>query len=166
VWTQEKVDVASEGECSSKGGVFRGKRSAKGQEPGAGKCYTYMVVKRICLMVAFKLHPESASYAWEYRGGCYGNGQIAVYEKAIPGTIYHFNDVPIEVREDESMSVAFGNAGSAISSSLSPVFQFISSLFLFLALIFGILFAVFFLKAVKASGAGSSMDHKEQIDIE
>ncbi len=125
-----------------------------------------MVVKRVCLMIAFKLHPETASYAWEYRGGCYGSGDIAVYEKAIPGTVYHFNDVPIEVREDESLYVEFGNATSAFSTYLSPIFQFISSIFLFLALIFGILFAVFFLKAIKASGAGSSMDHKEQIDIE
>jgi hypothetical protein len=166
VWNQETTDVASESECSSKGGIFRGKKVKKGEDTGAGKCYVYMVVKRVCLMIAFKLHPETASYAWEYRGGCYGSGEIAVYEKAVPGQVYRFSEVPIEVREDESLYVEFGNASSAISSSLSPVFHIISSIFLFLALVFGILFAVFFFKAVKASGTGSSMDHKEQIDTD
>lgn len=33
-------------------------------------------------MIAYKEHPETASYTWEYRGGCYGDGKIAVYELA------------------------------------------------------------------------------------
>ena len=36
-------------------------------------------------MIAYKEHPETASYTWEYRGGCYGSGDIAVYETAVPG---------------------------------------------------------------------------------
>ena len=56
-------------------------------------------------MVAFKVHPKTSSYYWEYRGGCYGSGDIGVYEKAIPGTDYKFDSIPIEVREDESLYV-------------------------------------------------------------
>lgn len=61
-----------------------------------------MVLKRICLMIAYKEYPETASYTWEYRGGCYGSGSIAVYERAVLGQEYHFDNIPIEVREDES----------------------------------------------------------------
>ena len=64
VWTQDVEDVASESAC--KGGVYRKKTFGDG-----GKCYTYNILQRICLMVAYTEHPESASYTWEYRGGCY-----------------------------------------------------------------------------------------------
>ena len=63
-------------------------------------------------MVAFKVHPKTSSYYWEYRGGCYSSGDIGVYEKAIPGTDYKFDSIPIEVREDESLYVSVGNFGS------------------------------------------------------
>lgn len=51
-------------------------------------------------MIAYVEHPETASYSWEYRGGCYQGGNIGVYERAIPDTDYLFDHVPIEVRED------------------------------------------------------------------
>jgi hypothetical protein len=60
-------------------------------------------------MIAFKSHPETASYYWEYRGGCYGSGEIGVYVRAKPGEEYHFNNVPIEVREDESLYSSMEN---------------------------------------------------------
>lgn len=44
----QKVD--SESQCGD--GLFFA--SANGQ---GGKCYTYMILKRICLMVAFKDYP-------------------------------------------------------------------------------------------------------------
>ena len=50
-------------------------------------------------MISYKEHPETASYTWEYRGGCYGSGKIAVYEPATPGEEYRFDSVPIEIRE-------------------------------------------------------------------
>jgi hypothetical protein len=42
-------------------------------------------------MVAYKEHPETASYTWEYRGGCYTGGNIAVYGKATVGEEYRFD---------------------------------------------------------------------------
>ena len=50
--------------------------------------------------MAYKEHPESASYAWEYVSGCYDGGEVAFYEKAVIGTEYDFTYIPIEVRED------------------------------------------------------------------
>lgn len=104
VWNQEAYQVSSESECYSRGGIYRQSMKEEG-----GLCYMYMIVKRICLMVAYTEHPETASYTWEYRGGCYEGGNIAVYERAVPGEEYHFDDIPIEVREDESLYVALGN---------------------------------------------------------
>jgi hypothetical protein len=63
-------------------------------------------------MIAFKEHPKTSSYSWEYRGGCYGTGDIGVYEKGYPGQEYRFNSIPIEVREDESLYVLAGNISS------------------------------------------------------
>ena len=154
VWTQEKSQVNTESECSYNGGIYVPSMRASG-----GKCYTYMVAKRVCLMIAYKEHPETASYTWEYRGGCYDDGEIAVYEKAIPGEEYHFDSIPIEIREDESLYVAFENAGAQVDSALSPIFYFLSTISLLLALISGILFAVFFFRAWKESQMGDRMKH-------
>lgn len=108
VWQQDRSHLSSESECTSKSGVFIPALKGDG-----GKCYNYYVAKRICLMVAYKEHPETASYTWEYRGGCYGSGgEIAVYEKAVPGEEYRFDHVPIEIREDESLNVMFDNIES------------------------------------------------------
>ena len=63
-------------------------------------------------MVAFKDYPQTSSYSWEYRGCCYGNGEIGIYEKGLPGTQYKFDNIPIEVREDESLYVLAGNLSS------------------------------------------------------
>ena len=119
-----------------------------------------MIAKRICLMVAYTEHPETASYTWEYRGGCYEGGNMAVYEKAVPGEEYHFDDVPIEVREDESLYVALGNVEAEVNSTLSPLFYFFSSLSLFLAFISGIVFAVLFFKMWFSAQSGSNMRHQ------
>jgi hypothetical protein len=69
VWDQNSEDSPSDSDCSSKGGVFR-----KNINGNNGKCYTYWVLERICLMIAYTEYPETASYGWEYRGGCYKDG--------------------------------------------------------------------------------------------
>lgn len=110
-------------------------------------------------MVAYTEHPETASYTWEYRGGCYEGGSIAVYEKAVPGEEYHFDDVPIEVREDESLYVLLENAGAQTESFFSPIFYGLSSLCLLLAFVSAILFAVFFFKMYNAAQSNNNMKH-------
>jgi len=39
----------------------------------------------MCLVVAYVEHPETASYSWEYKGGCYKGGNIGVYEPGVVG---------------------------------------------------------------------------------
>jgi hypothetical protein len=111
-------------------------------------------------MVAFKEHPETASYTWEYRGGCYGQGSdIAVYEKAVAGEEYRFDHIPIEVREDESLYVMFDNLESEAGATLSPIFLFISTLALIFAIAAGIAVAVLFFRAWKGAQIGDRMRH-------
>ena len=95
-------------------------------------------------MTAYTEHPETASYTWEYRGGCYSGGEIAVYEKAVPGQEYFFDNVPIEVREDESLYNAFQNTQSYLTAGLGPIFNLLSVTFLVIALLSGIMFAYFY----------------------
>jgi hypothetical protein len=77
-------------------GVFKG-------DPEAGvlgKCYTYDVLKAVCLEVGLTIDPESFEETWEYRGGCFENDSPTLYERAVPGTTYNFDYIPIEVRAD------------------------------------------------------------------
>ena len=42
-------------------------------------------------MIAYKSHFQTSSYFWEYRGGCYGSGEIGIYEAATLGQEYRFD---------------------------------------------------------------------------
>jgi hypothetical protein len=111
-------------------------------------------------MVAYTEHPETASYTWEYRGGCYTGGDIAIYEKAVPGTDYFFEYIPIEVREDESLYNAIANTNAQVTAGLGPFFSILSVTFLGFAFLSGTLFAYYFFMAFKnVQGGGSSHRH-------
>ena len=113
-------------------------------------------------MVAFKIHPKTNSYYWEYRGGCYSDGDIGIYEKAAPGTDYKFDSIPIEVREDESLYVAVGNVGSQARNIFSPIFYFITYTFLTLGILSSLAFvAIFF---IKRDSDIPNIPHQEQVD--
>ena len=152
--------VESESECSSKDGIYIPYVKKDG-----GKCYTYLILKRICLMVAFKVHPKTSSYSWEYRGGCYGTGEIGVYEKATLGSEYRFDQIPIEVREDESLYVLAGNISSDVRNSSSPILMFLSTLFMILAFLCAIGFAILYIRQLKNVDS-AAMAHREQVDAE
>ena len=76
VWKQYIEDVSGESSCRSPG-VFH----SSNKNDGTGKCYTYDVLKHICMTIAYVEHPETASYTWEYTGGCYHGNEAAYYEK-------------------------------------------------------------------------------------
>lgn len=102
-------------------------------------------------MVAFKVHPKTSSYYWEYRGGCYGSGDIGVYEKAVPGTEYKFDSIPIEVREDESLYVAAGNVGSQARNLVTPLIYFFAYAFMYLAIFSVLVFLAILARSWKLS---------------
>jgi hypothetical protein len=121
-----------------------------------GKCYTYQVLKRICLLIAFRENPKTSSFYWEYRGGCYTNGEIGVYEKATPGNEYRFDSIPIEVRDDDSLFTR----SDKVRGIASSVFYFASSACLFVALILALTFAGLFYTSWKANQEGSGFTHQ------
>jgi hypothetical protein len=72
---------------------------AKISDSAPGRCYSYEVVDRICLTVKYEEHPDTASYSWNYAGGCFEDGSFARYTQADVGSTYSMDKLPIEVRQ-------------------------------------------------------------------
>jgi hypothetical protein len=51
------------------------------------------------VLIQYIEHPETASYSWNYAGGCYENGNFAKYANAQIGQTYSLEKIPIEVRQ-------------------------------------------------------------------
>ena len=128
-----------------------------------GRCFTYQIVKRICMMVSYIEHPETASYNWEFTGGCYSGGEVAFYESGSLGEEYNFNAVPIEVREDESITTNITIVAKESSNYFFSFIGFLSTLFFIQALILGLVFGYMYFTAWKAM-QGSSNRHQAQVD--
>jgi hypothetical protein len=154
----------TESACSSKGGVYIAYKHWSG-----GRCYTYTVLTHLCFIIGFTEHIDSASYSWDYRSGCYSDGEIGVYETAKVGEEYKFEYIPIEVREDDSVFSSLGNVGSEVgqvaSSGLS-FFTILANICFILALVSLLAFGGLFFKAWNDAQAGSRMRHQEQVDDE
>lgn len=56
-------------------------------------CYSYHVMKQICLLVKFVKDPDTNEYYWMYTGGCYTDNKPVLYADAVPGETYTFRDV-------------------------------------------------------------------------
>lgn len=93
LWKQYTTKVDSEDDCDSNG-VF-----VKSLTKAGGVCYHYEVVESICVAISFKVSEETASYGWDFEGGCFEDGQIANYVQAVPGRDYNFDKLDFEVRE-------------------------------------------------------------------
>jgi hypothetical protein len=74
-----------------------------------------------------------------------------VYEKAVPGTDYLFDYIPIEVREDESLYAKLTNTKAEVSAGMGTIFSVLSTIFIIFALLSGIAFAYFYFQALKSS---------------
>ncbi len=72
---------------------------------GTGVCYTYDVLKGLCIEVGQGVNIEMAQSQWEFKQGCFRGGETAYYERARPGFDYTFESIPIEVRADLSPNV-------------------------------------------------------------
>lgn len=64
-------------------------------------CFTYHVMKQVCLLMKYVKNTETNSYAWVYTGGCFKDNKPVWYVDAIPGETYNFKDVQFEIREDQ-----------------------------------------------------------------
>lgn len=96
-----------------------------------------MIAESVCLLVDFAVSVETASYDWEFLGGCYPDNESVNYVAAKPGTEYTFDKIPIEVREyKKSWAEALKS-----SFSLSSVFFFLSVLCLLGAVVVALVVA-------------------------
>jgi hypothetical protein len=102
------------------------------------------------MTIKYKEHPESASFSWDYVGGCFANGEFARYVPATLDTVYKLDKIPIEVRQvpgdavsvsavTDSEETASPSSEATVTGSFSPLklvakISFLSSL-IFLALL-------------------------------
>ena len=66
-------------------------------------------MERICVLIKYTVHEDTASYTWDYAGGCFedtGYGSYVRYVSAEVGEVNKFDKIPIEVRQIRSDYVA------------------------------------------------------------
>ena len=83
-----------------------------GPNDSPGRCYSYDVLKSICIEIRPSVDVANAEQIWEYRGGCYENDSPTLFERAIPGATYDFSNIPIEVRGDSDPYTALSKDNS------------------------------------------------------
>jgi len=69
-------------------------------DPQTDICFTYHVMKQICVLVKFEKDITKNTYSWIYTGGCFANNKPVLYETGTPGNDYNFKKVQFEVRMD------------------------------------------------------------------
>jgi hypothetical protein len=66
-------------------------------------------MERICILIKYTVHEDTASYTWDYAGGCFedkGYGSHVRYAPIEVGETHKFDKIPIEVRQIKSDFVA------------------------------------------------------------
>ena len=102
-----------------------------------GRCYSYQIIDRICVTIKYEEHPDTASYSWNYAGGCFANGEFARYSTATIGNTYSLDKLPIEVRQVpgnlvERVTNSTGVDSRTFLSLLSKIFFLLTFVFLVL----------------------------------
>ena len=111
VWRQSSTAATYESECGE-GATF-----IKRSDDAPGRCFKYEVAVAICVEIAYVEHPDTASYTWDYVGGCFPNGEYVLYQTAVIGDTYTFDNIPIEVHQSSASIVAEVTNTTGISTS-------------------------------------------------
>ena len=99
------------------------------------------------MLVKYVEHPETASYTWEYAGGCFENNEFIKYGPAESGQVYDFDsDKRVEVRQ-----INVGLVESSTSGGGFFWFLYFISVIVFVASL-----AAFVFKQVTKSGGISA----------
>jgi len=115
-------------------------------------------------MVDFVEYSAKHGSNWEFSGGCYKGGDVGYYEDAVIGESYDFADIPIEVREDESVVTMLENEAGKGEVVVVSVLGWLSSIFFFLSGLLLVVFVAMYVMALNSMRGGSSMQHKPQVD--
>ena len=82
--------------CSDSNAVF-----VKMTPTSQGRCYSYQVLTKICVLLKYVEHPETATFSWDYDGGCFEGGEFALYEPGVVGKTYSFDNLKIEAHQSD-----------------------------------------------------------------
>lgn len=61
-------------------------------------CYSYQYLSGLCILVKYTENYDKNQAVWEFKGGCFENGEIAHYSQAEIGKSYSINQAVLEVR--------------------------------------------------------------------
>lgn len=150
IWRQNVEEISCSTTITCKmacPGVYK-----PGPDDTKGKCYTYDVLTAICIEIGLTVDYDKAEEVWEYKGGCYTNDQVGLYERATPGKVYEFDYIPIEVRMDADpfnvVSKTPGVVDGSNSTDLS-FFAWLSWVAFSLAIIGSLVFGLSYLSLKK-----------------
>jgi len=73
-------------------------------------CFTYKIMRQICVLLKFERNTETNTYSWVYTGGCFEGDKAVIYETAIPGETHNFQDIQFEARMDTRANAAIADA--------------------------------------------------------
>ena len=89
-WKEERKSVDSKDKCADDA-IFVQSAGSKTK----GTCYRYLVADAVCLLVDFSVNVDTATYDWEYLGGCFADNSFVNYIATTPGHEYNFDNIPI-----------------------------------------------------------------------
>lgn len=115
--------------------------------PKDNYCYTYDVLKRLCVEVDLLYSQDFKSDAVTLDKGCYENGSPAFYVKADPNKVYKFDYVPIEVRSKYDPYTVWAEQGYQLAGEDNSLLLQISYILILVALVFAIITVITYSKA-------------------
>ena len=135
-WKQTAIKAGSASECAD----VPNSSFVRLSDSAPGRCYSYEVIDRICVEVKYEEHPDTASYSWNFAGGCFANNEFARYKTATIGNTYSLDKLPIEVRQvpgtlAERVTNSTGLDSQSFLSLLSKICFLASIIFLVLLVI-------------------------------
>ena len=148
LWKQHSTKAAYADDCDEYS-IF-----VKSKVENGGTCYSYEVIKSVCVAIEFRADAETSTYGWHYVGGCFEDGRVNNYKWATPGTEYQFDKLDFEVRE---------YIGGTTVGFLGLIFGYLSLLFLGLGILFAVIYACSFTqRQIKKRSATSEKNDKEK----
>ena len=63
-------------------------------------CFTYDIMREVCVLVKFQKDTSKNTYSWVYTGGCYNDNKAVHYVPSYPGETHTFKSIQFEVRQD------------------------------------------------------------------
>lgn len=120
-----------------------------------GICYTYEIVKRICVKIG--IETSGTASIVQYEGGCYTDNAVGYYTWAKPDKQYKLEYVPVEVRSMYDPYVAWAESGYIAFDKKNPAFDF-STTFVAITMVFAVITFVLYIQA-----KGSSDEESEHL---